>query len=312
MLSRMSFAAYEGVLLVGHGTVGSLSALPDFLREIRRGREPPDSLIAEMVRRYELIGGSPLLRISHEQAEALAERVRLPVLIGMRFGECRIADALQRAARTGIRRLVVVPMAPFSVGLYVNETQQALKELQAAGHGRELELCTVNYWGEHPQLIEAFRAAVLAKINECERRDSPIIATAHSLPRHVISLGDTYAVQVEASVNALQCALGRQLILAYQSQGEGGGSWLGPSLRERIEQLAQRGTREIVVVPIGFLSEHVETLYDLDHDARDQAERVGIRMIRVPALDTHPGLILCLRDMVRAALGRSSLVGRSE
>ena len=112
-------------------------------------------------------------------------------------------------------------------------------------------------------------------------------------------------------MNALQSALGRELILAYQSQGEGGGSWLGPSLRERIEQLAQRGTREIVVVPIGFLSEHVETLYDLDHEARGQAERVGIRMVRVPALDTHPRLIVCLQDMVCAALGRSATVERS-
>ncbi len=312
MLTRMSLTAHDGVLLVGHGTVSSLAALPDFLREIRRGREPPDTLLAEMVRRYELIDGSPLLRISHEQAEALAEQVQLPVLIGMRFGECRIADALQHAARAGIRRLVVVPMAPFSVGLYVNETRQVLKELQAAGHGRGLELYTVSDWGEHPQLIEAFRVAVLAKINECERCDATIVATAHSLPRHVISLGDTYAIQVQASVNALQCALGRELILAYQSQGEGGGTWLGPSLRERIEQLAQHGTREIVVVPIGFLSEHVETLYDLDHEARSQAERAGIKMIRVPALDAHPGLILCLKDMVCAALGRSSTVERSE
>jgi len=129
MLSQMSFAAHDGVLLVGHGTVSSLAALPAFLREIRRGREPPDTLIAEMVRRYELIGGSPLLRISHEQAEALAEQLQLPVLIGMRFGECRIADALQRAARAGIRRLVVVPMAPFSVGLYINETNFKEEEL---------------------------------------------------------------------------------------------------------------------------------------------------------------------------------------
>lgn len=312
MLSPMPRAAHDGVLLVGHGTVSSLAALPDFLREIRRGREPPDALIAEMVRRYELIGGSPLLRISRAQAEALAEQEQLPVLIGMRFGECRIADALQRATRAGIRRLVVVPMAPFSVGLYVNETQQVLKQLQAAGHARELELCSVGDWGEHPQLIEAFRVAVLTKVNECGLSDAPIIATAHSLPNHVISQGDTYAIQVQASVNALGSALGRDLILAFQSQGEGGGTWLGPSLWERIEQLAQRGTREMVVVPIGFLSEHVETLYDLDHEARDQAQRVGIRMIRVPALDTHSGLILCLRDIVGAALERSSTVERSE
>jgi protoporphyrin/coproporphyrin ferrochelatase len=308
----MSRTAHEGVLLVGHGTVSSLAALPDFLREIRRGREPPDALITEMVRRYELIGGSPLLRISHEQAESLAKQVQLPVLIGMRFGECRIADALERAARAGIRRLVVVPMAPFSVGLYVNETQRVLKKLQAAGHGRDLELCAVSDWGESPQLIDAFRESVLTKINERGLNDAPIVCTAHSLPNHVISQGDTYEIQVQASVNALRSALGRELILAFQSQGEGGGAWLGPSLRERIEQLAESGAREIIVVPIGFLSEHVETLYDLDHEASDQAERVGIKMIRVQALNTHPGLILCLRDMVCAALGRSSTVGRFE
>jgi ferrochelatase len=117
----MRSASTDGILLVAHGTVTRLSGLPGFLRQIRRGREPSPELITEMTRRYELIGGSPLLSITREQARALAARLQLPVLIGMRFGECPIAEALLEAESAGTRRLVVLPLAPYSVPLYVSK-----------------------------------------------------------------------------------------------------------------------------------------------------------------------------------------------
>jgi ferrochelatase len=305
MLALMRPSATDGVLLVAHGTVARLSALPAFLKEIRRGRDPSADLVAEMTRRYELIGGSPLLTITHEQARALSAELQLPVQIGMRFGEHPIVEGLREAARAGIRRLVTIPLAPYSVGLYVAEAQQKLKELQTKDECAELELRGVEPWGEHPQLIEAFRAAVIQTLAGTRAVDVPVVATAHSLPMQVIKAGDSYADQVQASASALERALGLPVTLAYQSQGEGGGAWLGPTLAERLQHFAERGARAVLVVPIGFLSEHVETLYDLDHEARSQAAHLGVTLLRVPALNAHPTLIACLRDITLAVLGHA-------
>jgi ferrochelatase len=157
-------------------------------------------------------------------------------------------------------------------------------------------------WGEHPRLIEAFRLAVEHTLAETEVIHAPVIATAHSLPLRVIGAGDSYASQVEASAGALERALGRPVTLAYQSQGEGGGDWLSPTLAERLQEFAERSAREVLVVPIGFLSDHVETLYDLDYEARSQAAQFGITLLRVPALNVHPELIACLSEVATAAL----------
>jgi protoporphyrin/coproporphyrin ferrochelatase len=293
----------DGVLLVAHGTVTQLSEMAAFLTEIRHGRPPPTHLLTEMTRRYQVIGGSPLLSITSEQANALENQVHLPVLFGMRFGECRIADALKRASHAGIRRLITLPLAPFSVHLYVRETEHQLKQLKLAGDCANLELVGVGDWSQHPRLIEAHRAMIVEHLMHSEKQDLPIIVTAHSLPQHVIDSGDKYAGLVEASASALQAALGSQITIAYQSQGDGGDGWLGPSLKQVMETLALRGVQEVVVYPMGFLSEHVETLYDLDHEGRRLAQQLGITMLRVPALNAHPELILCMRDMIDAVVG---------
>jgi ferrochelatase len=301
-LAPMPLGTSDGVLLVAHGTVTELRDIPAFLLEIRRGRPPPTHLVTEMTRRYQVIGGSPLLTITRRQAEALEGQVHLPVLFGMRFGECRIADALKTASQAGIRRLVALPLAPFSAELYVRETKNQLGQLKATGDCTDIDLIAVGDWGHHPRLIEAHRAAIVAQLMQSARNDLPIVVTAHSLPQRVIDGGDKYASLVQASADALQAALGRQITVAYQSQGNGGDGWLGPSLMQVVQGLALRGVREVVVYPMGFLSEHVETLYDLDHEGQHLARQLGVTILRVPALNVHPELILCMRDMVDAAL----------
>jgi protoporphyrin/coproporphyrin ferrochelatase len=292
----------DGVLLVAHGTVTELSDMPAFLTEIRHGRPPSAHLVTEMTRRYQVIGGSPLLNITREQASALEKQVQLPVLFGMRFGECRIAESLRTASEAGIRRLITLPLAPFSVELYVRETENQLDQLKTAGDCTNLDLIAVGAWYQHPRLIEAHRAAIALQLMQSATPDLPIIVTAHSLPQHVIDSGDQYAALVRASADALQAALGQQVTVAYQSQGDGSDGWLGPSLEHVIQVLAERGVHEVVVYPMGFLSEHVETLYDLDHEAQSLARQLGITMLRVPALNAHPELILCMRDLIDVAL----------
>ncbi len=290
------------MLLVAHGTIEQLDQMPGFLTEIRQGRPAPEALIQEMTKRYEAIGGSPLLRITRSQASLLAERLQIPVLFGMRFGTSKLPKALLAAAELKLDRLVTLPMAPFSVNLYVNETRRALAQLQSEGHSVGYDVVAVAPWGTHEGLVRAQRNALLSALGGQIPSDTCIVVTAHSLPLRAIQSGDDYAEQVEAFVAALDTALGQKTVLAYQSQGQDSIGWLGPKLSDKIDELAARGVKQIAVVPIGFLCDHVETLYDLDHEARLHAEKLGVRMLRVPALNDAPSLIDVMANLVKESL----------
>ena len=295
-----------GVLLVGHGTVTNLASLPGFLRGIRHGREPPPALVAEMTQRYEKIGGSPLLRITEEQAEALSRVLEVPVLVGMRFGTSPIEQALIRAASLGLDRLVVLPMAPFSVPLYAAETERIYWHLVDQRGPLGFKLVPVSPWSNHPRFIDAHRVSILEHLGGHTPPNTSIVLTAHSLPLRAIEQGDSYAEQVETCARLIANALREEVVVAYQSQGQDHVEWLGPRLEQVFYHLAQQGRVNVVVVPVGFLSEHVETLFDLDHDAQALATRHGLRMSRVPALNRDDRLIQTLADLVVDSLSRSN------
>jgi protoporphyrin/coproporphyrin ferrochelatase len=306
MLWPASPPSNDGVLLVGHGTVDNLEELPSFLTEIRRGRPPSEDLVREMRRRYEAIGGSPLMRITRSQASALSSVTQLPVLVGMRFGLAPLPAALLGAAALRLDRLIVLPVAPFSVELYSKETTLTYERLKSEGHSLNFELLTVMAWGCHPRLIEAQREMILSYLGAKNSDDLRIVVTAHSLPLRVIELGDDYARQVEAAAHALELALGRKTILAYQSQGQDAARWLGPTLGDRLAELANSGVKDVAVVPMGFLCDHVETLYDLDLEAQVRANQLGLNMTRVPALNAHPSLIDAMAKLVQECTLRAA------
>ena len=305
MLSFMNASSNDGVLLVAHGTIGGLDELPSFLKDIRRGRPPSAEMLSEMTRRYQTIGGSPLMQITRAQANALADRLQMPVLIGMRFGTAPLSEALLGAAALSLRRLIVLPVAPYSVDLYAKETALAFTRLKAEGHSLGFELLKVAPWGSHPYLVQAQCQAILNHLGGSIPANARIVVTAHSLPLRAVELGDNYAEQVEASVRALEAALERTTILAYQSQGSGSDGWLGPKLADKLAELAKSGVTEIIIVPIGFLCDHVETLYDLDHEALAQANELGLKMSRVPALNVQPRLIDAMANLVEECLVRA-------
>jgi ferrochelatase len=291
------------VLLVAHGTVATREDMPAFLLAIRRGRPPSDALIAEMQHRYDSIGGSPLLATTREQAERLEVALGRPVYVGMRFAEPSIESAVAHAAKANVRKLVVVPMAPYSVPLYVREVRERSREQQERSP-EPLELLPVPPWGSHPELLRAHRDNILAHAAHPLSRGAPLLLTAHSLPMRVIEAGDSYGEQVAAAARALGGLLGLDCSLGFQSEGADGGRWLGPSIQQQLEAFADAGVRQLVVAPIGFLCDHVETLYDLDREFAQQARARGIELVRVPALGTQPGLIRTLSFLVSASWSR--------
>jgi protoporphyrin/coproporphyrin ferrochelatase len=299
--AKMMTGTTDGVLIVAHGTVTDLSEMEGFLTAIRRGRRPSAELVREMCQRYGAIGGSPLLTTTIEQARALSDKIEKPVLVGMRFGQPSIEQALAEAARLSLRNLVVLPMAPYNGGLYVAEVQARRREITASESAMP-RLLTVPDWGSHPGLIEAHVARIRGSAFELLARGAALVLSAHSLPMRVIEDGDRYADAVRQGADAIGAALGVDVELAFQSQGADGGRWLGPDLSEVVGRLAANRRFQVVVAPFGFLCDHVETLFDLDIELCRYARTVGVEICRVPALGSHPKLIETLAVLVENAL----------
>lgn len=298
----MTARARDGVLLIAHGTVASTDDLPAFLAEIRRGRPPPEGLVEELCRRYEAIGGSPLLALTDAQAEALSRELGLPVFVAMRLWEPRVEQVVAGLG-SEYARLCVLPLAPFSAHVY-NAAARAAFERMASQPAVSPNLPTpvfVDNWGLEPALIAAHVALIQAVLARAHPQ-AEIVLSAHSLPKVVIDRGDPYARLVAAAAQRIGAELGKPVHLAYQSQGADGGEWLGPDLREVMGSLAQQGVPAVIVAPFGFLADHVETLYDVDIEAHDQAHELGLEFLRVPALNTHPQLIQTMAELVRRAL----------
>lgn len=286
-------------LLLAHGTVERMEDMGEFLTAIRRGRPPSEELLTEMVDRYEAIGGSPLLTHTQAQAVALEQRCGVPTRVAMRLWRPRIAELADSLHETD--GVVLIPLAPFSIDVYAQAARRELSELGYLG-----EIRVVEPWGAEPALVGAFALGIESTMDGVPDEGTWLILSAHSLPMRAIQEGDDYAQRFETSARLVAEELarhGRQptVLSCFQSQGASGGEWLGPSLEDRVAQAHQAGAARVVVAPIGFFAEHVETLYDLDVEGAALAARLGLAYLRVPTLMTAPGLIETLATVSERA-----------
>ena len=297
----MTDFAGTAVLLMAHGTPDSLAEMPEYLRIVRGGRPPSPELIAEMTRNYEAIGGrSPLTRITEQQAEALRHVLggSIPVVVGMRTWRPFIAEAVA-ALDAGITRLIGIPLAPqfstLSVDKYIAAARAAVP--------LTMQLVCVRSFHDHPLLLDAFadRLRHAGPIGS----DEDVIFTAHSLPERVVREGDPYPDQVAATAAAVadRCGLARYLI-AYQSAGRTPEPWIGPDIADLIARRAAEGVRRFLVVPVGFVSDHTEILFDIDVHAAARARECGAVLRRTESLNTAPLFIRTLAALVREAVER--------
>lgn len=236
-----------------------------------------------------------MLKISQRQAELLESRLGMPVFVGMRLSRPELGDAIEAARRRELKRLCVLPLAPFSVHVYAEAARRALE----SAPGAPLELVPVSPFGSAPELVSAQAKAIAPHL---QAGPAALVLTAHSLPVSVIQSGDSYRDEFEKSARAIAAELGVPAQVAYQSQGFGGGAWLGPDLRTTLEGM--RNVGRVVVAPVGFLADHVETLYDLDVEAKGWAAELGLELTRVPALNAATELIEALARAVERALFR--------
>lgn len=295
------------VLLMAYGSPEDLDDMEAYLLDIRGGRPTSPQLVAEIRQRYALIGGrSPLLDLTQAQAVALqAELNRLPgsdfrAFVGMRHWQPRIAQAVEQIAQEEFHQVVGLVMAPhqsrMSTGAYFRQLDQAIAE-----RNLDLEVIRIGAWHDHPGLIEALTEQARAALALFDRHPY-VLFTAHSLPVRILTEGDPYDAQLHQTAALVASRLGLPdncWQFCYQSAGQSQEPWLGPPIEQVIPALAQAGETQILAVPVGFVCDHVEILYDLDILARRIASEHGVRFERSPSLNTSPTFISALADLVR-------------
>jgi ferrochelatase len=283
---------------MAHGTPASLAEMPEYLTRVRGGRPPSDALIAEISASYAAIGGrSPLTDITLLQRNALRERLGpgARVLVGMRNWHPFIGDVLGALAGSNVRRVIGIPLAPqfstLSVKKYVDAATAALPP------GIRFD-CVPSYHA-HPLLAQAFAE----RIEEAglPAADEEVIFTAHALPERVIREGDPYCQQVHATAAAVAGRLGlASWRLAFQSAGRTPEPWIGPDIGAEIRDRAAAGVRRLLVVPVGFVCDHTEVLFDIDIQAAGIARACGVTLRRPASLNTSPTFIALLEQLVRS------------
>jgi ferrochelatase len=283
---------------MAHGTPSSLDEMPAYLALVRGGRPPSPELIHEMTENYAAIGGrSPLTDITQAQAAALRERLGpdVPVAVGMRNWAPFIKDALAELAAAGVTRAIGIPLAPqfstLSVQKYVEAARAALPP--------RVSFEPIESFHAHPLLLDAFAERVWSAQPKPEEL---VIFTAHSLPRRVIEAGDRYPDEVAETARGVADRVGlKKYERAYQSAGRTPEPWIGPSIEELLDEKSAT-VRKFLVVPIGFVCDHTEILFDIDVQAARAARELSTVLRRTESLNTSPTFIAMLEDIVRARL----------
>ncbi len=296
----------KALLLLAFGGPRSLDEVETFLTRLFRGRTPSPEQLERVKERYRLIGGfSPLPEITQKQAKALEERLKakghsFKSYVGMRYGHPLIEETLRRALQDGIGEAIALPMAPFrsraSTGAYMEEVNRAQKDLAV-----EMKISFIEGWHLHPLFLGALREKVkegLMAFAPEERKRAHLIFTAHSLPKTIIEC-DPYVSDLESSVQGVLEGMDPiQWHIAFQSKGGGAEEWMGPDVESVLRELSGNQVREVLIVPIGFVSDHIEILYDIDILYRRQAESSGMILKRSPSLNFSERFIEALATIV--------------
>jgi ferrochelatase len=315
----MAEQEHIGVVLMTYGSPPTLDDIPVYLKNVRGGREPDAELITEFRRRYALIGGSPLLRITREQAAALEAELNQQhngrsyrAFAGMRFFPPLVADVVPDAA-AGASQLVGIIMSPqyspIIMSGYVRALQQAVVDL----HRSDLTLKIAEDWHLQPHFLQALAERVQQALDRFPpdvRGRVPVLLTAHSMPKRVIENEPDYIDHLKETAAAIAKMVGLpddRWMFCYQSAGHTPEEWLKPDFADVMPELKAAGYEHVLIAPVQFLADHLEILYDIEIGAREQAEAAGIQFARIESLNTSPLFIKALAAVVQETLAKEPL-----
>jgi ferrochelatase len=309
----------KALLLLAFGGPRSLDEVEPFLTRLFRGRKPSPEQLERVKERYCLIGGaSPLPEITFGQAKALENILnttgdRFKSYVGMRYGHPLIEETLRKILQDGIKTVMALPMAPFrsqaSTGAYIEAVTQAQKKFE-----EKINIFFVEGWHLHPLFLEAMEEKIeegLLRFTEEERKRIHLIFTAHSLPKSLIE-NESYVKDMEESVReVLKKIEPLPWHIAFQSRGMGTEEWLGPDVESVLIELSQQKVREVLIIPIGFVADHIEVLYDIDILYREKAESMGMVLKRTASLNFSGRFIEALATIVEEHIRGSKEPGSS-
>jgi ferrochelatase len=295
------------VLVMAYGGPESLDQVEPYLLDVRGGRPISAEGLAEVISRYARIGGrSPILEHTREQARALESALNLSTgefksFVGMRHWYPYIHEALAEIRDEGIRRVVGIVMAPhysrMSIGAYYARLNDALEHMSDPP-----QVIGVESWNTNPGYLETLRAHIgeaLDRFPEADRDGVHLIFTAHSLPERILEWQDPYPDELRATFQRLSAQFpAHRSHFAYQSAAMTPEEWLGPDAGDLMSELMETGARDFLVVPIGFVSEHVEILYDIDVECRELVETHGGRLERIEMPGADPRMMQALARVI--------------
>jgi protoporphyrin/coproporphyrin ferrochelatase len=302
----------KALLLLAFGGPQSLEEVEPFLIRLFRGRSPSPEQLGRVKERYQMIGGSsPLLEITREQGRALEKNLSLKgyafkSYVGMRYGHPLIEETLKEIGRDGIREVVAIPMAPFrsraSTGAYVEEVTRAQKGLE-----KGINITFIEGWYSNPLFIDAVREKVREGLSEFTpegRGQVHLIFAAHSLPKSIVEQ-DPYVKEMDECVRKVLEGMDPfPWHIAFQSRGGGSEEWIGPEVESVLSELSREKVRGVLVIPIGFVSDHIEILYDIDIAFRQKARSLGMVLKRTHSLNSSERFIEALASAVEGHIRR--------
>ncbi|MEC0239132.1 ferrochelatase [Paenibacillus dokdonensis] len=310
-----------GVLVMSYGTPESIEGVEAYYTHIRRGNAPSPEQLEELVDRYKAIVGGvfPLRENTNHQVDslqkALNDDTRLPDVEfvcyqGLKHASPFIEDGVEEMAKDGIKKAVGIVLAPHYSTMSV---ESYVKRAQSKADEQGVEFTFVKSYHLHPQLIEALTSRVNAKLDlfkesGAERDEVRVLFSAHSLPEKILELGDPYPEQLLETSRAIAEKAGiTSWQFAWQSAGRTSVPWLGPDILDTLRNLSKEQVKNVLVAPIGFVSDHLEVLYDLDIEAQEVAKELDMRLMRIDMLNSDPLYMETLCDTVVDQLQKSNM-----
>jgi protoporphyrin/coproporphyrin ferrochelatase len=300
-----------GVLLLTFGSAVTSADVPAYLRSVRGGREPSDELVAEFKRRFNVIGRSPLIDITAEQAMALQRALgarhsdpEVRVAVGMLHSAPGVADSLRALVAAGVTHVVAIVLAPQYSPLILSGYERALADAVAGIGDAAVTVHMAGAWHLSPSWIGSLSQRIeesMGELTAAARDRLAVVFTAHSLPRPVMERDPGYMVQIDETIAAVAGRVGltpAQWTFAFQSAGHTPEEWLKPDLLDVLPAIRESGSTAILVVPVQFVADHLEILYDIDVAAAEQARAAGLGFHRIAMPNADPRFIAALAEVV--------------